>query len=137
VPRRPAETGERQVLRIPSSRRRVLKTSFRAPESKSQSEYSGLQNDLTSPRPRSECISPRRRGANRRVNVLAPLSTDLAEWRLASGRPDDATLVFPSHDGGLRDEGTGRTGARESSPPLSRQRDSRTGRGLTTCATRS
>jgi integrase len=37
--------------------------------------------------------------ANRTVRLLDPLRRDLAEWRLAAGRPHDATLVFPGHDG--------------------------------------
>lgn len=35
----------------------------------------------------------------RSVRLLAPLASDLAEWRLASGRPDDRTLVFPGAEG--------------------------------------
>ena len=38
---------------------------------------------------------------NRTVRLLAPLAADLAEWRLASGRPGDDELVFPGHDGAL------------------------------------
>jgi integrase len=33
------------------------------------------------------------------VRLLAPLAADLAEWRLACGRPDDDALVFPRKDG--------------------------------------
>ena len=35
----------------------------------------------------------------RSVRLLAPLATDLAEWRLACGRPDGTTLVFPGREG--------------------------------------
>jgi integrase len=35
----------------------------------------------------------------RTVRMLAPLSQDLAEWRLHCGRPDAGVLVFPGHDG--------------------------------------
>ena len=35
---------------------------------------------------------------HRTVRLLGPLKSDLAEWRLASGRPQDAALVFPSHN---------------------------------------
>lgn len=35
----------------------------------------------------------------RTVNLLQPLAADLAEWRLTSGRPDDAALVFPTPAG--------------------------------------
>jgi integrase len=34
-------------------------------------------------------------GQTRTVRLLAPLAADLAEWRLASGRPDATSLVFP------------------------------------------
>jgi len=40
-------------------------------------------------------------GANRTVRLLDPLRRDLAEWRLASGRPHDDALVFPAYDGAL------------------------------------
>ena len=33
------------------------------------------------------------------VRLLAPLATDVAEWRLACGRPDGSTLVFPGLEG--------------------------------------
>jgi integrase len=35
----------------------------------------------------------------RSVRVLAPMPTDIAEWRLARGRPDGSTLVFPGREG--------------------------------------
>jgi integrase len=34
----------------------------------------------------------------RSVRLLAPLAADLAEWRLASRRPDESALVFPRKD---------------------------------------
>jgi integrase len=37
--------------------------------------------------------------ASRAVRLLEPLRRDLAEWRLASGRPGDNALVFPSASG--------------------------------------
>jgi integrase len=37
--------------------------------------------------------------ASRAVRLLDPLRRDLAEWRLASGRPADDALVFPSASG--------------------------------------
>ena len=36
---------------------------------------------------------------HRTVRLLAPLKSDFAEWRLASGRPADDRLVFPSQAG--------------------------------------
>jgi integrase len=35
----------------------------------------------------------------RSVRLLRPLRDDLREWRMASGRPDDMTWVFPMSDG--------------------------------------
>jgi integrase len=36
---------------------------------------------------------------NRTVWLLGPLTTDLAEWRLASGRPEENQLIFPTRAG--------------------------------------
>lgn len=36
---------------------------------------------------------------NRTVRLLGPLKADLAEWRLAAGRPPDTALVFPAAAG--------------------------------------
>ncbi len=38
--------------------------------------------------------------ADRTVRLLDALRRDLAEWRLASGRPPETALVFPAGDGG-------------------------------------
>jgi integrase len=38
-------------------------------------------------------------GRRRSVRLFAPLAADLAEWRLARGRPDDDELVFPKKGG--------------------------------------
>jgi integrase len=35
----------------------------------------------------------------RAVRMVSPLVADLARWRIACGRPDDETLVFPRSDG--------------------------------------
>lgn len=35
----------------------------------------------------------------RHVRLVAPLAQDLAEWRMASGRPGGSALIFPTHDG--------------------------------------
>jgi integrase len=35
----------------------------------------------------------------RTVRLLPPRAADLAEWRLAAGRPPDDALAFPGHDG--------------------------------------
>ena len=35
----------------------------------------------------------------RTIRLLPPLAQDLAEWRLASGRPNATELIFPTHDG--------------------------------------
>src|SRR5208282_3309213 len=38
-------------------------------------------------------------GAIRTVDLVTPLAADLSEWLLASGRPDQEALVFPSPNG--------------------------------------
>jgi integrase len=38
-------------------------------------------------------------GKRRSVRLLAPLASDLAEWRLSCGRPGEDALVFPRRDG--------------------------------------
>jgi integrase len=38
-------------------------------------------------------------GKRRSVRLLAPLASDLAEWRISCGRPGDDALVFPRKDG--------------------------------------
>jgi integrase len=38
-------------------------------------------------------------GKRRSVRLFAPLAADLAEWHLASRRPDETALVFPRKDG--------------------------------------
>jgi integrase len=38
-------------------------------------------------------------GKTRSVRLLGPLGSDLAQWKLASGRPPDQALVFPRRDG--------------------------------------
>ena len=40
-----------------------------------------------------------RKRHDRVVRLLIPLAKDLAEWRLASGRPESRALVFPRADG--------------------------------------
>jgi integrase len=37
----------------------------------------------------------------RSVRLLKPLASDLAEWRMASGRPDERHVIFPMRDGRL------------------------------------
>lgn len=46
-------------------------------------------------------VKPTKTGQSRTVRLLGPLAADLMRWRLASGRPDDAALVFPSPSGGV------------------------------------
>ena len=38
-------------------------------------------------------------GRARSARLMAPVRADLAEWRMASGRPPDGALVFPRQDG--------------------------------------
>ena len=40
----------------------------------------------------------------RSVRLLPPLAADLAEWRLASGRPPDSSLVFRTREGSVWSE---------------------------------
>jgi integrase len=42
---------------------------------------------------------PTKTNATRTVRLLAPLAQDLAEWRLACGRPDGRAFIFPRRDG--------------------------------------
>jgi integrase len=44
-------------------------------------------------------IKATKTGQTRTVRLLAPLAADLTEWRLAQGRPDESTLVFPNRAG--------------------------------------
>jgi len=43
-------------------------------------------------------VGPTKTAQRRTVSLLGPLAQDLAEWRLASGRPEIDALVFPGHD---------------------------------------
>ena len=43
--------------------------------------------------------SPSKTERARTIKLLQPLAQDLAEWRMASGRPADSALIFPTHDG--------------------------------------
>jgi integrase len=45
-------------------------------------------------------VQPTKTGQARSVTLLPPLAEDLAAWRLASGRPDDGTLVWPRQQDG-------------------------------------
>jgi integrase len=49
-------------------------------------------------------IMPTKTGQTRSARLMAPVRADLAEWRLACGRPDDDALLFPAPDGGARTE---------------------------------
>jgi integrase len=40
-------------------------------------------------------VPPQKTSKARHVKLLSPLARDLAEWRLASGRPGDRELIFP------------------------------------------
>jgi integrase len=58
----------------------------------------------------------------RSVRLLAPLATDLAAWRLASGRPDGAELVFPTSGGELWRDHDWRNWRRRVFDPLAARR---------------
>jgi integrase len=51
-------------------------------------------------RERTLLVDARKTGSRRTVRLLAPLAADLAEWRLACGRPGDDAVVFPDDRGG-------------------------------------
>jgi integrase len=53
-----------------------------------------------------EIKSTKGSGRARTVRLLGPLATDLAEWRMSRGRPDDDKLVFPARHGGPWRDGT-------------------------------
>jgi len=48
---------------------------------------------------RTIVVDASKTGERRSVRLLGSLATELAEWRMASGRPADAALVFPSREG--------------------------------------
>lgn len=50
-------------------------------------------------RERTLLVNADKTRTRRTVRVLAPLATDLSEWRLASGRPAPAAPVVPGQDG--------------------------------------
>jgi len=50
-------------------------------------------------RERTLLVHAPKTNTTRTVRLLSPLSQDLAEWRLRSGRPAGKTLVFPRDDG--------------------------------------
>ena len=52
-------------------------------------------------------------GRARTVRLLAPLATDLREWRMASGRPPDDELVFPNRSGQVWTDGQWRSWHKE------------------------
>jgi integrase len=53
-------------------------------------------------RERTLLVHAPKTGRTRTVNLLAPPRRDLAEWRLACGRPPDEALVFPGPSGAWR-----------------------------------
>lgn len=59
-------------------------------------------------------------GQTRSVRLVAPLAADLAEWRLASGRPADDALVFPTRDGHLWREHHWRNWRRRTFDPIAK-----------------
>ena len=57
----------------------------------------------------------------RTVKLLKPLAADLAEWRLASGRPDETGLIFPMQDGRPWTEAAYRNWRRRRFTPAARE----------------
>jgi integrase len=58
-------------------------------------------------------VKPTKTGQSRTVRLLGPLAADLLRWRLASGRPDDDALVFPSPSGQVWNDGAWQTWHRD------------------------
>jgi hypothetical protein len=65
-----------------------------------------------------EGLKDTKTGGTRSVRLLAPLAADLAAWRLASGPLVGEALVFPTREGRLWRDSTGRTGDGASFDPL-------------------
>src|SRR5215218_6584342 len=59
-------------------------------------------------------------GRARTVRLMPPLAADLAEWRLARGRPGDHELVFPARHGGPWRDGTWQTWHRDAGRPVTK-----------------
>ncbi|MFN8161578.1 MAG: tyrosine-type recombinase/integrase [Solirubrobacterales bacterium] len=57
---------------------------------------------------------------SRTVRLLAPLTADLLEWRLRSGRASDAALVFPNLQGGVWNDRAWQTWHRDAWQPACR-----------------
>jgi integrase len=57
---------------------------------------------------------------SRTVRLLAPLTQDLAEWRLACGRPEADPLVFPNLQGGVWNDRAWQTWHRDAWAPACR-----------------
>ena len=77
-------------------------------------------------------------GRTRTVRLLAPLSADMREWRLAVGRPPDETLIFPGRDGGVWSDDAWRYWRRRvfsrlSAPPAYKARYAPTTSGTRSC----
>ena len=51
-------------------------------------------------RDRTLRVSASKTGRVRHIDLLPPVAQDLAEWRLASGRPSDGELIVPRPTGG-------------------------------------
>ena len=69
------------------------------------------------------------------ARLVAPLAADLAEWRLASGRPGENALVFPGREGGPSPRVSWNSGRRASAVKR-RLRPERRARERTTFGTR-
>jgi integrase len=52
-------------------------------------------------RERTLLVNAHKTASRRTVRLLAPLAADLAEWRIARGRPDDDALVFLGENGAM------------------------------------
>jgi integrase len=71
---------------------------------------------------------------SRSVPLLPPLAADLKQWKLASGRPDDSALVFPTREGNPGRISTGAIGG-NGATRRRRQRSASRANALMTSAT--
>jgi hypothetical protein len=82
-------------------------------ESRATTSYADLQSYTL-------VVGARKTHSRRTVRLLAPLRSDLAEWRLAQGRPDDREPVIPGERGAWSAEGFNKWRGRVFAPALAR-----------------
>lgn len=111
--RKPRQRRSRDPLAITPAQVEAMRAHLRAQDRLGDATLVALLA-YAGPRPESEALpltwpqirdrtillrAGKKHGAERTVRLLAPLAQDLAEWRLARGRPTSG-LVFPGPNGG-------------------------------------